>query len=36
VCEDGGRRDRGGKDIEEIEECVMMEGGKTESKEVRI
>jgi hypothetical protein len=27
VCGDGGRRDRGGKDIE-IEECVRMEGGR--------
>jgi hypothetical protein len=29
-----GGRDRGGKDIVEIEECVGMEGGETE--EVRI
>jgi hypothetical protein len=30
VYEDGGRRVRGGKDIEEVEECLRMEGGETE------
>jgi hypothetical protein len=38
VFEDGGRRDRvrGCKDIEEIEECVRIEGGETESEDLRI
>jgi hypothetical protein len=37
MCDDGGRKDRvkGGKDIEEVEECVGMEGGEAESEEVR-
>jgi hypothetical protein len=36
VCEDGRRGDTasGGKDIQEIEECVKNEGGETE--ELRI